>query len=1062
MTSRFVTGAVSIMMVAATILLPTAAIAAADPCGANSNPVVCENSKPGTAIDDWYSENSWGDIEGFTTKQSVQPGETLQLKVQSPTTFTLTVFRLGYYGGLGARKMPTSPTTTFPAKTQSPCLHDAATGLVDCGNWTVNVSWQVPSDAVSGVYLAMLDQGNGVGFEPYPFVVANDSSHSNILVQTSDQTWQAYNTWGGQSLYYGGGPAPDGRAYKVSYNRPVGIAGDNGVLSTEFPMIQWLERNGYDVSYAASVDVTTKPSLLLNHKIFMSSGHDEYWNQAQWNNVVAARQAGVNLAFFSGNEVFWRTRFEPAMSSDATANRTLVTYKMTKIYDSPPNGVPDPSGQWTGTWMDTHGAGTGGNSPQNALTGTLFTVNGYRNDALTVSSAFKNMRLWRSTTIPNLAAGQIATFPVGTLGYEWDSDVNNGSRPAGAVPFSSTTLNITDGTLLLDQGNSYGNGTATHSIVEYRDPVSKALVFGAGTVQWAWGLSAFHSGLTSTEDARMQQATVNLFADMGVQPVTLQTNLTATSKSTDTTGPVVTITSPSSGATVPVLSPVTVTGTASDAGAVGRVEVSTDGGTTWTAATGTTSWSYTWTPTTQGAASVKVRAIDDSINIGAAAALNVTVGTQTCPCSAFTPDAVPTNVDSQDGSANELGAKFRSSSAGTVTGVKFYKANTNTGTHIGKLYNTAGKLLASGTFTNETASGWQSMTFAQPVAIAANTTYVVSYYAPNGHYSYDSGYFTSKAAGNGMVKELQSGVDGANGVYHDGSAGFPTSSWNDTNYWVDAIVSTGGTTNPTPPTVTTVTPASGATGVALNTAVTATFDHNIDDSTLQFTLTGSGATIPATVTYDDTTNKATLQPTSSLTPSTTYSVSVKASDLAGNAMASPRTWTFTTGNSANCPCSVFDSSATPAVPNATDSTSYEMGMRFTSAIPGYVTGVKFYKGTSNTGTHTGTLWSNTGTQLATGTFLNETASGWQTLKFAQPVAITANTQYVVSYHTTGFYSYTSAFFTQAQASYPLTAVADSASGHNGLFSAGTATTFPSSTWNANNYWVDAIFNTTAN
>jgi hypothetical protein len=179
-------------------------------------------------------------------------------------------------------------------------------------------------------------------------------------------------------------------------------------------------------------------------------------------------------------------------------------------------------------------------------------------------------------------------------------------------------------------------------------------------------------------------------------------------------------------------------------------------------------------------------------------------------------------------------------------------------------------------------------------------------------------------------------------------------------------------------------------------------------------------------------------------------------------MASAKTWTFTTGSSLNCPCSVF-ASGTPATENASDSgTSYELGMRFTSQLNGYVTGVRFYKGSQNTGTHTGTLWSNTGTQLATGTFTAETASGWQTLKFSTPVAITANTPYVVSYHTPAFYSATSAYFTQAQSSYPLIGVADSDSGHNGLFKASSATTFPDGTWNANNYWVDVVFNTTPN
>ena len=1063
MTSRLVIGMLAVVTAAGTIALPAAAFAAGDPCGAGSNPIVCENSKIGTPIDDWYSENSWGDIEGFTTKTSVQPGETLQMKVQSPTTFSVTFYRLGYYDGDGARKMPTSPTTTFAAKTQPSCLHDTATGLVDCGNWTANVSWQVPADLVSGVYIAALDQGNGIGYMPYPFVVANDNSHSDVLVQTSDQTWQAYNEWGGQSLYYGGGPALDGRAYKVSYNRPLSIAGDNGVLSSEYPMIQWLERNGYDVSYTSGVDVSIKAaSLLQNHKVFMSSGHDEYWNQAQWDHVTAAKAAGVNLAFFSGNEVFWRTRLEPSISSDATANRTLVCYKMTKMSQTPVNGVADPSGQWTGTWMDSDGAGTGGNKPQNQLTGTLFTVNGYRQDAMTVAAQYKNMRLWRNiSSIQNLTSGQVATFPLGTLGYEWDSDVENSARPPGAVKFSSTTLDITDGTLLLDQGNEYGNGSATHNIVEYRDPTSKALVFGAGTVQWAWGLSAFHSGPASTEDARMQQATLNLLADMGAQPLTKQSNLITATKSTDITGPAITITAPAAGATVPVRGPLTITGTASDAsGQLGRIEVSTDGGTTWKPATGLASWSYVWTPTSQGAATIKVRGIDDSINIGTPASVTINVGQEACPCSTFTANDEPANIDSHDATANELGAKFRVTTAAQVTGVKFYKATTNTGTHIGKLWNSSGQLLAQGTFSGESASGWQTMTFPSPVSIAANTTFIVSYYAPNGHYSYDSGYFTTKGTGQGVVKQLQSSVSSPNGVFKDGAGGFPNQSWNDTNYWVDAIVETGTPGSTNPPVVTASVPANNATGVSLNQNVTATFDHLIDDSTLEFTLKNGSTTVPASVTYSDTTMKATLEPTNPLAANTTYTASVKATDPWGNAMASAQTWTFTTGSTVTCPCSVWPNSATPDNTSANDSSNLELGMRFTSSTAGYVTGVRFYKGAGNTGTHTGTLWSSAGEQLATGEFQNESGSGWQTLQFAQPVPIQANTQYVVSYHApVGHYAYNAQYFAQARTNGPLTAVADTASGHNGLFAEGSATTFPNSTWNANNYWVDVTFMT---
>ncbi|WP_251599334.1 DUF4082 domain-containing protein, partial [Arthrobacter sp. GN70] len=118
-----------------------------------------------------------------------------------------------------------------------------------------------------------------------------------------------------------------------------------------------------------------------------------------------------------------------------------------------------------------------------------------------------------------------------------------------------------------------------------------------------------------------------------------------------------------------------------------------------------------------------------------------------------------------------------------------YKGSQNTGTHTGYLWSGTGSLLASVTFTNETASGWQQATFNTPVAITANTTYLVSYYAPNGNYSATSGYFSS-AADNPPLHGLASGTDGPNGVYNYGNAAFPTNSYNNTNYWVDAIFST--------------------------------------------------------------------------------------------------------------------------------------------------------------------------------------------------------------------------------------------------------------------------------
>lgn len=1055
----------AVVMVAA-VAAPQAASADTGPCGPGSNAIVCENSQPGTPLSDWYSPGSWGDIEAFPTTTSVAVGGTINFSVSSPVSYKVEIYRLGWYGGDGARLMPTSPTTIYPAVTQPDCDKSASTGMVDCGNWSVSMSWTVPSTAVSGVYLAEFDQSDNQGLMPYPFVVTNPSSTSDMVVQTSDQSWQAYNMWGGADLYEGNGPAPDGRDYAVSYNRPMDVAGENGIFGSEYPMIEFLERNGYDVSYLSSVDITQNPGLLLNHKVFVSSGHDEYWDQQQFDAATAAKDAGVNEAYFSGNDVFWRTVLQPSIANGA-ANRTIDEYKMTKLEYPQPDGVADPSGQWTGTWMDPAGAATGA-EPENQLTGTLFNVNGYRADAITVSYPYSQDRIWRNTSVASLTSGQTYTMQTGTLGYEWDSDINNATRPPGEIDMSSTTVAITNGTLRQDWGNLYGNGTATHSLTEYRDPKSNALVFSSATVQWAWGLGTVHADLTTTEDPVMEQATVNLFADMGVQPTTLQSGLVGASKSTVSTGPSVTVATPAPNLSTPAMTPLTVSGTATPAAGavVARVEVSTDGGTTWNPATGLGNWTFSWTPLQTGSATILVRAEDDSDNIGSTATIPVTVTAAVCPCSVFPDSMTPVKPDSADAHAVDVGMKFQPSQSGEITGIQFYKSAANTGTHVGSLWTSTGTLLGSVTFTNETTSGWQEANFTQPIPVSAGTTYVVSYYAPSGHYSVDANYFATQNAGIAPIQGLSTTASGGNGVYKYASAtAFPTTAYQASNYWVDAIFQ-GNVSSTTPPTVTSTTPASGATNVPVNSTLTASMSEGLTASSVKFTVTDqNGVTAPGSVTYDPVGHTVTFQPAGQLSMSDTYTASITATDLWGNAMPSAYTWTFTTSSTPpayTCPCSLWNGTAVPTNTSTSDQHAVEVGMRFQSAVAGYVTGVSFYKGTKNTGTHIGNLWTNTGTLLATGTFTGESASGWQTLTFTNPVAITANTPYVVSYYTpTGYYASNSQYFTAPISNYPITALASVAGSGNGIYHYGTGSAFPTTSYNATNYWVDVNFTTQA-
>src|SRR5919201_4168907 len=351
---------------------------------------------------------------------------------------------------------------------------------------------------------------------------------------------------------------------------------------------------------------------------------------------------------------------------------------------------------------------------------------------------------------------------------------------------SSTTAAVNE--KLIDYGSTVAPGTATHSLTLYRHPTSRALVFGAGTIQWSWGLEAQHDRGPSTVDRRMQQATVNLLADMGSQPGTLQTDLVATAASSDATAPTSTITSPSAGATVRAGVATVVTGTAADSGGiVSAVEVSTDGGATWQRASGRESWSYSWTPDLAGTATLRSRAVDDSGNTEAAApGVSVTVEPRLCPCTIWSSSATPSVASVNSTGSIELGLKFRADADGYVTGVRFYKGAANTGAHVGKLYSATGTLLASATFSGETASGWQQVSFAAPVAIQANTTYVASYVAPVGRYAVNEDYFATSGVTNGPLTALAAGVDGPNGLYVYGTnGGFPTQTYRSENYWVD-------------------------------------------------------------------------------------------------------------------------------------------------------------------------------------------------------------------------------------------------------------------------------------
>ena len=370
--------------------------------------------------------------------------------------------------------------------------------------------------------------------------------------------------------------------------------------------------------------------------------------------------------------------------------------------------------------------------------------------------------------------------------------------------------------------------------------------------------------------------------------------------------------------------------------------------------------------------------------------------------------------------AVEVGVRFTADSSADLTGIRFYKASTNTGTHVGHLWTTSGQLLATATFPGETASGWQQGYFSSPVLLNAGTVYVASYFAPNGHYSASGGYFAATGVDRPPLHALADGVSGSDGIYTYGtSGGFPSSSFNSTNYWVDVLYAAQ------PYTISGTISGAGGAGA---------------------TVTLSG-TSQATVTADASGNFTfanVFGGNYSITPSQTGYVFVpgsqNVSDLSEQRDRSElqlcRRCVLAT------PCGSLP--LAPSRVDSGDTASVEVGVKIRADNDGYILGVRFYKAATNSGTHIGNLWSDSGILLATGTFTNESASGWQQLMFTNPVPVVANTTYVVSYLApVGHYSADSTFFaSNGVDTPPLHALQNGVDGGDGVFSYGSVKHVP--------------------
>ncbi|HET8546235.1 MAG TPA: N,N-dimethylformamidase beta subunit family domain-containing protein, partial [Pseudolabrys sp.] len=1109
----------------------TVNLLAATAAASTSNPIVAENALPGTPSSYWDVPHS-NQIEGFTTDFSVNAGQRVDFKINVNGTaaqtlpYKIEIFRLGYYGGDGARLVATLNNSDGTAQPNP--IYDSSLGLVDAGNWAVTDSWQVPSTALSGVYLARLQRldssGNAIdgAVNQIPFVVRNDGQAADIVLQTSDTTWEAYNAWFGKNGQVGANfygdfsgtvnhpPVPDpgigaqDRAYAVSYNRPFITRDGSGPASgpqdylfgADYAAISWLEQNGYNVTYISGVDSDRlgtswfkDASGSLIRKAYISVGHDEYWSGAQRANVEAARDAGVNLLFWSGNEVYWRTRLSDSIDGSGTDYRTLVSYKETWANGNPlaqPGDYAniDPSNEWTGTWrdlrfvnsVDANGVHIAvGARLENSLTGQLFLADGTGEfgGALDIPAQYATLRVWRGTAVAN-SNGSFDIAP-GLLGYEWDVVPDDQNRPAGLIKLSETILNWSG--ILVDQGNTVQPGTATHDLTLYRDD-SGALVFGSGTVFWSWGLSNEHDNSPYNAviaDPRLQQFTVNLLADMGIQPGSLQAGLTPATASSDHTPATATLSNlPTQ---IPALQPITVTGTATDNdgntattdGVVALVEVSLDGGATWRPAQGSSSsWSYQWVPVQPGTYTIRARAIDDSLNIPLTASLpsdtvEVTAPTTPATIGLFDPLTAVTGQVFDDNLSVELGTKFQSNQVGTITQLKYYRDATDandTDVRTGHLWDISGALLASVTFTSAVgAAGWQVATLSSAVAIAANTTYVVSYHTNDNYFAQDF-FFTSPFT---EPFGVLSSPATDNGVYDYGSTTlFPTSSFRNTNYWTDVTFAPANNGTNSPPVFTSPITFSVPENQTAAATLTAS-DPNVN--ALVFAI--AGGVDAAAFNINATSGALTFRTAPNFEApadsggNNAYDVTVSVSDGIAAPVVQPITVTVTDVNEPPPPAAVslFDPAVTATGQLFNDNGAVELGTKFQANQAGTITQLKYYRTTTDAGdtdVRAGHLWTSGGTLVASVTFTSAPgAVGWQVATLSSPVAIAANTIYVVSYRTDDNYLAQSDFFNTAFTD--PTGILSSPAGGNGVYQYGSTLVFPTFSFENTNYWTDITF-----
>lgn len=453
-----------------------------------------ENQKPGAT--DWQLTYTRVDhatryrcpwIEGYVSHASIKAGETLDIMVSTnpAVPFKIDLYRMGYYGGAGARHLLTLGPFQGEVQPDPPIGPER---LREC-QWSPCHSLTIPEDWVSGVYLGKLTCLEG-RYQSYVIFIVRDDRQADVLLQCSDNTWQAYNRWPDNFALYDDGQSEWAlkSGIRVGYDRPYGkycqiidapqSQGSGEFLLWEFPLAYWLEREGYDVTYCSNTDVHADPGCLARAKAMLSVGHDEYWSLEQYNHVKEAVHNGLNVAFLSGNTCCFVAPLDP--NGAGRPNRTFTRAGTFGEMSNKEEGIMGP--------FDMSGP------DERELIGarSIIPFNGSGDWIVTrpESWIFEGAGMKQGDAIPGLVGWEFHGEPAGLPGLEVvaEGDAENG---AGEV----------------------GHWTATI----YPGPKGN-WVFNAATIWWAQGLSSppghmlpySHYGRPNGPDPRVERITHNL------------------------------------------------------------------------------------------------------------------------------------------------------------------------------------------------------------------------------------------------------------------------------------------------------------------------------------------------------------------------------------------------------------------------------------------------------------------------------------------------------------------------------------------------------------------------